>query len=68
MFASESDLNPSWAEKPPAEVTLLAGEGWQRHIVPARSSTARRPLPPFLLAPAYFQLYEVTVGQCANGR
>lgn len=24
--------------------------------------------PPFLLAPGYFQLYEATVAQCANGR
>lgn len=47
------------------EVTLLDGEGWQSRIVPARM---HRSHPPFLLAPGYFQLYEATVAQCANGR
>lgn len=45
MFASESDLELSQAENPPVEVTLLAGEGWQRLTIPVWSSLPASPLP-----------------------
>lgn len=72
MFASESDLNPSRAEKPPAEVTLLAGAGWAGLAELHRPRTEQHRSPPASPFPSgtglFSTFYKATVAQCANGR
>lgn len=46
IFASESDLNPSRAEEPLVEVTLVAGAGWGGLAEPHRPLTEQHRSPP----------------------